>query len=148
CAIELVGEDLVEDVVDEARLTRSGHPRDRGEDAEREVDVDALEVVRPGTLDADDPLGIDRTTRARSRDRLPAREVVPRDRARVLEQRGVVPRVDDLAAVLPRPRADVDDPVGRANRVLVVLDDDEGVAEVAELDKGVDETPIVALVET
>ena len=39
---------------------------------------------------------------------------------------------DDLAAVLPRARADVDDVVGDADGLLVVLDDDHGVAEVAQ----------------
>src|SRR4029079_8752110 len=44
-------------------------------------------------------------------------------------------------------RADVDDPVGAADGVLVVLDDDEGVAEVLEPDQGLDEPLVVALVE-
>ena len=39
---------------------------------------------------------------------------------------------DDLAAVLARARPDVDDVVGDADRLLVVLDDDHGVAEVAQ----------------
>ena len=39
---------------------------------------------------------------------------------------------DDLAAVLPCPGADVDDPVGGPDRLLVVLDDEDRVAEVAQ----------------
>jgi hypothetical protein len=38
-----------------------------------------------------------------------------------------------------RARADVDDPVGGADGVLVVLDDDERVAEVAQRDERLDE---------
>ena len=38
---------------------------------------------------------------------------------------------DDLAAVLTGAGADVDDPVGVADGVLVVLDHDQRVAEVA-----------------
>ena len=53
----------------------------------------------------------------------------------------------DLAAVLAGAWADVDDPVGGADRVLVVLDDDEGVAEVLELDERLDEPTVVALVQ-
>ena len=45
------------------------------------------------------------------------------------------PEYDDLAAVLARARADVDDLVGDADRLLVVLDDDHGVAEVAQADR-------------
>ena len=56
-------------------------------------------------------------------------------------------RVHDLATELTRARSDVDDPVGRANGVFVVLDDDERVAEVLELDQRLDEPPVVALVQ-
>ena len=41
---------------------------------------------------------------------------------------------DDLAAVLARARPDVDDVVGDADGLLVVLDDDHRVAEVAQAD--------------
>ena len=36
---------------------------------------------------------------------------------------------DDVAAVLARARAHVDDPVGRSHHLLVVLDDEHRVAE-------------------
>ena len=55
--------------------------------------------------------------------------------------------VDDLAAVLAGTRADVDDPVGGLDRLLVVLDDDQGVAEVLEPDQGLDQPLVVALVQ-
>ena len=38
---------------------------------------------------------------------------------------------DDLAAPLAGAGADVDDPVGGADGVLIVFDDDQGVAEIA-----------------
>ncbi len=53
----------------------------------------------------------------------------------------------DLAAVDARAGTDVDDPVGGADGVLVVLDDDERVAEVAQLDQRLDEAPVVALMQ-
>ena len=55
--------------------------------------------------------------------------------------------VHDLAAVLARARADVDDPVGGGDGVLVVLDDDEGVAEVAQPGERLDQPVVVALVQ-
>ena len=55
--------------------------------------------------------------------------------------------VDDLAAVLAGARADVDDPVGRGDGVLVVLDDDERVAEVAQPGQRLDQPVVVALVQ-
>ena len=51
------------------------------------------------------------------------------------------------AAVLAGPRPDVDDVVGRADRLLVVLDDDDRVAEVAEPQQRLDEPLVVPLVE-
>ena len=55
---------------------------------------------------------------------------------------------DDLAAVLAGAGADVDDPVGGPDGVLVVLDDDQRVAEVAEPDQGLDQPLVVALVQS
>ena len=54
---------------------------------------------------------------------------------------------DDLAAVLAGARADVDDPVGGPDGVLVVLDDDQRVAEVAQPDQRLDQPAVVALVQ-
>ncbi len=55
--------------------------------------------------------------------------------------------VHDLAAVLAGARADVDHPVGGPDRVLVVLDHDQRVAEVLEPDEGLDQPVVVALVQ-
>ena len=53
----------------------------------------------------------------------------------------------DLAAVLAGPGADVDQVVGGADGGLVVLDHDQGVAEVAQPDQGLDQPVVVALVQ-
>ena len=50
-----------------------------------------------------------------------------------------VPGDHDLAAVLARTRTDVDDVVGDADRLFVVLHHDDGVAEVTQAHEGVDE---------
>ena len=55
--------------------------------------------------------------------------------------------VDDVAAVLAGARTDVDDPVALADRLLVVLDDDHRVAEVAQPGQRVDQPAVVALVQ-
>jgi hypothetical protein len=52
-----------------------------------------------------------------------------------------------MAAVFSGSGAEVEDVVGFADGVFVVLDDEDGVAEVAEVFEGVDEALIVALVE-
>ena len=50
--------------------------------------------------------------------------------------------------MLAGTRTDVDDPVGFANGLLVVLDDQHRVAEVAQSQQRVDEPAVVALVQT
>ena len=78
-------------------------------------------------------------------DALPAQER-PGDRARLGED-GLERAVgDDLAAVLAGPGPDVDDPVGGPDRLLVVLDDEDGVAEVPQPRQRRDELRVVALV--
>ena len=54
----------------------------------------------------------------------------------------------DLAAVLACSGTDVDDMVGNADRLLVVLDDENRVAEVAKPHERVDQPAVVPLVET
>ena len=54
---------------------------------------------------------------------------------------------DDVAAVLARARPHVDEPVGAAHHLLVVLDDDNGVAEVAQPLERADQLVVVALVQ-
>jgi hypothetical protein len=44
-------------------------------------------------------------------------------------------------------RSQIDDPVGGAYRLLVVFDDDDGVADVAQPGEGVEQLAVVALVQ-
>ena len=76
-----------------------------------------------------------------------AGEVLAGDRVRVAHD--VVGRAlgDDLAAVDAGAGADVDHVVGGADRVLVVLDHDHGVAEVAQALQRFEQPRIVALVQ-
>ena len=76
-----------------------------------------------------------------------AGEVIARHRVLVLEKSFQLAGVDDLAAVLPRPRPDVDHMIRDANRLLVVLDNDEHVSHVAKSHERVDQPPVVALVQ-
>ena len=45
-------------------------------------------------------------------------------------------------------RPHVDDVVGGQDSFLVVLDDDDGVAEVAQVLEGIEKAPVVALMQT
>ena len=83
----------------------------------------------------------------RQRDAAGPRQVLAGDRSGQLEQLLDRTGVHHLAAVLPCPGADVDHVVGHHDRVLVVLDHQHRVAEVAEPHERLDELVVVALVE-
>ncbi len=147
-AVELVGEHRVEDRVDQRRLARARHTRDGREHPEREAHVDPGEVVLARTDHGQLALGVDGTAQRRHRDGPTAGEVRAGDGLGSLEQTRIVAGVHHTSAVLASTRADVDDPVRGADRVFVVLDDDQRVAEVAQAGQRVDEAAVVPLVQT
>ena len=144
--VQLAGQGPVEDVRDERALAAARDAGDRGERPERDLDVDAPEVVLAGAPD-DELLAVALAPLRRDRHGPLAAQERAGDRARLGEDGLERPVGDDLAAVLPRPGPDVDDPVGRPDRLLVVLDDEDGVAEVAQPGQRRDELRVVALVE-
>ena len=113
---------------------------------ERDAQVDVAQVVLAGAAHAE-RLAVALPALGRDRHRPLAAQEGARDRARLGEDRLERPVGDDLAAVLPRPGPDVDDPVGGPDGLLVVLDDEHRVAEVAQPGQGRDELRVVALVE-
>jgi hypothetical protein len=44
----------------------------------------------------------------------------------------IITRGDHLATVLASTRPDIDNPIGYANRVFIVFNDDQSVSEVAK----------------
>ena len=122
-------------------------PGDGDEVAERDRHVEVRQVVLAGALDLQ-LLQAARPPRGGHRDLLAPRQVLPGDGVLGLEDPLDRPAVHDGAAVLAGARPDVDDPVRLADRLLVVLDDDHGVAEVAQPDQRVDQPAVVALVQT
>ena len=136
----------VENLVDQRRLARTTHSRDNDELAQREGDIHVLQIVLTSALDDQLPSGSGTSAR-RQRDGPLARQVGTRQRPLAVQQIVDGSRDDDLSAVLAGSRADIDNPVGDANGVLVMLDDDERVPEIPQPDKGVDETAVVALVQ-
>ena len=129
--VQPVGDRLVEHLVDQRRLARAGHAGDGSEHAERDLHVDrsgGCAGSRPGSRCS----RAGRRRRLRHRDRALARQVLAGER--LLDAHHLLGRAlgDQPAAVLAGARAEVDQVVGRAHRALVVLDDDHGVAEVAQ----------------
>ena len=143
--LETIRERLVDDLVHQRRLAGARDAGDSDETADRELDVDPLQVVLGRAADGEHALVADAALRdgylARAGQELAGdRLLVPGD---VLRR----PFGDDLAAVEPRARPHVDEPVGATHHLLVVLDDDDGVADVAQPLERLDEARVVALVE-
>ena len=65
----------------------------------------------------------------------------------LLEQPRQVAGIDHAAALLARAQADVDDVIGDTDHVLVVLDDEHGVALLPQLPQDVDQPLVVSRVE-
>ncbi len=145
-AVELACQRAVQDVGDERALAAARHAGDRDERPERHPQVHVLQVVLPGA-DHLERLPVAAPAALRHRDGPLAAQVCPGDRARLREHRFDGPVGDDLAAVLARPRADVDHPVRGPDRLLVVLDDEDRVPEVTQPRQGRDQLRVVPLVQ-
>ena len=145
-AAELVREGPEQDVRDKRALARPGDARDGYETTQRERHVDVLEVMLARSAD-DQRLPAAVSPRSWDLNHpLPA-QVRPCYRARLGQDRLQRADRDDLAAVLPRPGPDVDDPVGGADRLLVVFDDQDRVAEIPQPGERGDQLCVVALVQ-
>ncbi len=145
-AVQPVVQRLGEDVVDQRRLPAPGDSGDRHQHPQWELDVHPLEVVLRGTDHGQRAADPDAARRWR-RDGAPTRQVVAGDRLRFVDEVIESSLGDDPTTVLPGAGADVDDVVGDADGVLVVLDHDEGVAHVAQPYQRLDQPLVVALVE-
>ncbi len=121
----------VEDSLDERRLARAADARDAGHGSQRKAHVDVLQVVLPRPLD-DDRMAPPARRRGRF-DPPPSGQVVGREAFPAGGKffRGAAE--NDLSAVVARFGADVDDPVGRTDHLLLVFNHDDGVADVAQL---------------
>src|SRR5450759_2908577 len=144
-AVEPSGHALVQDLVDQRGLAGARDPGDAGEGRHREGYVDATQVVDPGAAHGE-PLERQAALAGQGDASAPGQNV-PGERRRVVHDLARRAFGDHAAAVLAGPRPHVDDVVGRAHRLLVMLDDDDGIAQVAQAQERVDEAPVVALMQ-
>ena len=143
--MQAAGDTLEQHFVDQRRLARPRHPRHAREDAERDLHVDVAQVVLARALDLHvaarrAPL-TGRLDRARPRQELARRGALHPFHL----LRGALR--DDLPTVHAGAGAHVDEVVGRAHRLLVVLDHDHRIAEVTQALQSPDQLRVVALVQ-
>jgi len=129
-AVQMLIECFDEHLVDERRFAATTHTRDGRENPDGKIDVDARDVVRFRATDFEP-----RTRRAAllgDRDELAPGEI--RRRRRFGVEHDLIERADreDPPALRACTRPDIDDHVRFAHRIFIVLDDDEGVAEIPQ----------------
>ncbi|BAC18316.1 conserved hypothetical protein [Corynebacterium efficiens YS-314] len=145
--VELIGQHLRQDLVDQGGLAGTGDTRDAHQDTEGDLHIDVLEVVLPRTDDlqfavrVDLPAGVGHTQGATTG------QVGTGDGVLTLEDALRLTLIDHLATVFTGAGADVDEVVGAPDGVLIMLDHDEGVSDITEVFQGPDQLLVVTLVQ-
>ena len=147
-AIKLPGERAVQNVVDQRGFARAGNARHHRHHAQRKSDVEILQVVFARAQNRDARCRWHGGVRAASRSAAAAGDVGAGQRIGSFHD--LVRRAlrDQLAAVTPRARAEVDHVVGAADGLFVVLDHQHRVAEIAQLFEREQQTVVVAMVQS
>jgi len=146
-AVELAGDAFEEDIVDQGALAGTGNSGDADQPPQWQLDIDFLEVVL-GCTPYDDAIPVTHGPFSRHRNGTPARQVGAGKGVFDAAQRLGRSARHHPAAVAAGARTEIDHPVRLANRLLVVLHHDDGVAQVAHPLESVQESPVVPLVET
>src|SRR5690606_19704374 len=120
---------------------------DAGEKAKGNFQIHVLQVVAGRALEPQHFLRVDWRASRGDGNRAAAGQVVAGDRAGICHDVVRSALGDDFATVNAGARPDVDDVIGQANGVFVVLDHDHGVAQVAQVREGLQQAVIVTLVE-
>jgi hypothetical protein len=131
--------------IHESALPRAGDAGHRDQGLKGKGDVHALQIVLARALDPELPSRA-AAPPAGGLDREPPGEILAGERARGSHQPGRGSGEDHLAARDAGTRAEIHHVVGGADGLGVVLDDDHGVADVAQARERVEEPAVVALV--
>src|SRR6478672_7177976 len=144
---ELARHGAVERLDEEGRLAAAGHAGHRGEQAERNVHGDVLEVVGPRADDRQSSASCWLAALLRHRDLLEAGEILAGDALRVGHHllRGSFRH--HLAAMDAGAWAHVHHVIRGEDRLLVMLDHDDAVAEIAQPIERLEQPRIVALMQ-
>ena len=119
-------------IVHQRRLAGAADAGHADQALERYLDVDVLEIVLAGALDAQTPGGGALRRRMRRIDAPAVKQIIGGERALRRGELGDAPVEDDLAAVLAGAGPDVEQPVGRLHHLRIVLDHDQRIARIAQ----------------
>ena len=145
-AVDGLGQRAVKNVVDQRAFAAAAYAGDDGHDAERDAEVEVLQIVLARAGDGE-PFAGERARLGALQHGGGAAEVAAGERCgrgHDLFRRAFG---DDIAAQAACAGAEIENVVGVADGVFVVLDDQHGVAEVAQFFEGLDQAVVVALVQ-
>src|SRR5687767_7776333 len=145
--IEVPGEGAMKNVLDQRRLPRAGHAGHRHEEPERNLDVEVLQVVRRCALDANRLTRARRPPLLRDGDLHLSGQITRRDRFGVSFHLGDRSGGNHPTSVPTCSRPEIDEIIGLAHRLLVMLHDDDGIAEITKLLERREEAGVVALMQ-
>src|SRR5467141_147557 len=145
-AIEFLRERAIKNVVDERGFAGTRDAGDDSEQAERQRDVDILEIVGAGAENLNG-FAVGAAAFFRDGDFCGAAEVLTGEGFGCGFDLRWFALGDEVAAGVAGAGAKVDDEIGAADGVFVVLDDENGVAEVAKLFERAEKARVVAGVE-
>src|SRR5207245_10979166 len=129
--VKLLRERAVENVVDERGFAGAGNAGNNEEQAKRQRDVHVFEIVGAGAEDLDD-FAVGAAALFRDGDFCRAAEIAASEGSRTCFDLLRLALRDEIAAGVARSRAEVDHEIGAADGVLVMLNDKDGVAELAK----------------
>ena len=144
---ELAGDRAVERLDEEGRLAAARDAGHRGEQAERDVDGDVLEVVGARAFDREPAAARGLAPLLGAGDLLEAGEILPGEARRVRHHLVGRSFRHDLSAMDAGAWPHVDHMVCGQDRLLVMLDHEHGVAHVAQRLERIEQPRIVALMQ-
>ena len=144
--VQLTGQRLVQDLVDQAGLAGTGNAGHTDELPQREPDINVAQVVFPGTFHGQ-KIPIAGAAGLGHGNALAAGKIIAGDAPLGLTDILHGTRRHDLAAVNARAGAHIHDIVRAAHGILVVLDHDDGITEVPQVLQGRNELVVVTLVQ-
>ena len=145
--VEPLGQRLVQGLDDQGRFAAARNAGHDAEGAERDLGGDALQIVAGRVDDAQDLARMAGAAHRRHRDLARAGQVLAGDAVGVGHDLLGGALGDDMAAMDPGAGPHIDDPIGGADRLLVMLDDDDRVAEIAQPLQGHEQAAVVALMQ-
>ena len=140
--VQVAGQGGVQDVVNERGFARTARPRHHGHGAQWNVDGHVLKVVLPGPAHAQ-LFAVAAPTRLRHLDLQLTAQVFAGQAVGVVLDLLRRTLSHQLPAVDARARTHIDQVVGLHHGVLVVLHDQQGVAQVAQVLERADQAGVV-----